>query len=164
MGRKNVVFSFILRTSKFLFSLHRFEEIGLNWQDIPEDVRLKLENRFETTVDKFGPGFDLQWILKYFVSLKYVWTKNKKLRESVSNAFCRIFDLQRGRNSLQKDGNSDKINVRSVGRFSSCVYYFGEAGMNWNDVSSEVKEIIIGRSLQYCETFSALQLKNLLIG
>jgi hypothetical protein len=136
--------------------------MGLNWKDIPDDVRLKLENKFEKSSNEFGRDIGLLWILKSFESLKYDWTKNKQIRESVLNAFCRLFDLKRVRNSLQKD--SGKINVDTDERFSSCIYYFGSSGMNWNELSSEVKKIIIGRSLQYCETFSALRLKNLLTG
>jgi hypothetical protein len=145
-------------------SFYRFEEIGLNWQDIPDDIRLKLENKFEKSSDEFGRDIGLLWILKSFESLKYDWTKNKQIRESVLNAFCRIFDLKRVRNSLQNDGNSDKLISTSPESFLSCVSSFGSSGMNWNELSSEVKKIILGRSLQYCEIFSAFQLKNLLTG
>jgi hypothetical protein len=143
---------------------YRFEEMGLNWKDFPDDVRIKLENKFEKSSDEFGRNFGLQWILKSFESLKYDWTKNKKLREGVLNAFCRLFDPKQGRNSLQKDENSDKLISTSPERFLSCVSSFGSSGMNWNELTSEVKEIIIGRSLQDCQIFSALQLKNLLTG
>jgi hypothetical protein len=86
------------------------------------------------------------------------------VRESVLDAFRGIFDLKRVLPSLPKDENNERINLPTEERFSSCVHSFGEARMNWNELSSQVKEIIIGRSLQYCDTFSALELKNLLTG
>jgi hypothetical protein len=143
---------------------NRFEGLGVKWQDIPDDVRSKLENEFQTKVDKFRRCIDLLRILQSFGSLKYDWTKNQKLRESVLNAFCRNFVVKRVRNSLHNDGNSDKRIGPTPERFSSCVHYFGEAGMNWNELSWEMQDIIIGRSLQYCEAFSALELKNLRTG
>jgi hypothetical protein len=135
---------------------------------MPNDVQSKLEEKFVEYGKDFGRGggvsLSLHKALESFGFLSYDWPKNKDLKNTILSTFCTLFDMKRVETFAEKGGNKDGLQNSSGESFFLCVHYFGKAGLNWNELSSEVRDTIIKGSLHLClsRSFNALQLSNLL--
>jgi hypothetical protein len=136
---------------RLFFSLFRLGTMGLNWKDIPAEVKGMIESALVRHAGEFN-RIEVGGLLKAFMLLDYHWCDDEEIRKTFFSSFCVIF---------RKEGGNSTDMVRTL---SDCVYYFGKTGIQWNELPSEVEKTLLGALLRYSKLFNAYQLNRVLEG
>jgi hypothetical protein len=137
----------VTHIKSFDFCLIRLGCLKLNWKDIPDEVRGKIENEVVKNSGQFLP-IDLTTLLRAFDRLYYDWQSRPEIREVVLNSFVAAFS------------NTEESGCKMERLFAWCIYHLGKAGIQWNEIPSKLQEMIFRQALKYSKTFTAFYLKT----
>jgi hypothetical protein len=124
----------------------------MNWKWVkfsPDSQRIMMERSILTLQEENAVG--LSSLLKGFHQIEYNWTETDSMKEAVFAAIVKHF-------------GSDKFDPQSGREFANIVYYLGQSGIQWKDLSKDVQDSLFDGISHYYKSFDEYGISNVIHG